>query len=44
MDTDPKFIKKYLDHKFSSKKNQLKDTSVVYYFKLQSTGNLSHPY
>ena len=28
-----KVIKKYLDHKFSNIKNQLKDTSDVYYFK-----------
>ena len=37
-----KFIKKYLDHKFSSNNNQLKDTSDVYYFKLPYIGNLSH--
>ena len=35
-------MKKYLDHKFFSNKNQLKDTSHVYYFKLQYIGNLSH--
>ena len=29
-----KFIKSYLDHKFSSNQNQLKDTSDVYYFEL----------
>ena len=28
-------IKKYLDHKFSSNKNQLKDRSDIYYFKLR---------
>ena len=37
-----KVIKKYLDHKFSSNQNQLKDTSNVYYFKLPYIGNLSH--
>ena len=37
-----KVIKKYLDHKFSSNQNQLKDTSDVYYFKLPYIGNLSH--
>ena len=37
-----KVIKKYLDHKFSSNTNQLKDTSDVYYFKLPYIGNLSH--
>ena len=37
-----KVIKKYLDHKFSSNQNQLKDTSDVYYFKLSYIGNLSH--
>ena len=36
------FIKKYLDHKFSSNKNQLKDISDVYYFKLPYIGNFSH--
>ena len=35
-------MKKYLDHKFSSYKNQLKDTSDVYYFKLAYIGKLSH--
>ena len=29
-----KFIKKYLDYKFSSDQNQLKDKSDVHYFKL----------
>ena len=37
-----KAIKKYLNHKFSSNQNQLKDTSDVYYFKLPYIGNLSH--
>ena len=37
-----KVIKKYLNHKFSSNQNQLKDTSNVYYFKLPYIGNLSH--
>ena len=37
-----KVIKKYLDQKFSSNKNQLKDTSDVYYFNLPYIGNLSH--
>ena len=37
-----KVIKKYLDHKFPSNQNQLKDTSDVYYFKLPYIGNLSH--
>ena len=37
-----KVVKKYLDHKFSSNKNQLKDTSDVYYFKLPYISNLSH--
>ena len=37
-----KVIKKYLGRKFSSNKNQLKDTSDVYYFRLQYIGNLSH--
>ena len=36
-----KVIKKYLDPKFSSSQNQLKDTSDVY-FKLTYIGNLSH--
>ena len=35
-------FKIYLDHRFSSSKNQLKDTSDVYYFKLPYIGNLSH--
>ena len=29
-----KVIKKYLDYKFSSNQNQLKDKSEVYYFEL----------
>ena len=37
-----KVIIKYLDYKFSSNKNKLKDTSDVHYFKLQYIGNLSH--
>ena len=37
-----KIIKTYLDHKFSSNQNQLKDTSNGYYFKLPYVGNLLH--
>ena len=37
-----KFIKKYLDYKFSSNQNQLKDQSDVHYFKLPYIGNHSH--
>ena len=37
-----KVIKKYLNYKFSSKQNQLKDKSDVRYFKLPYVGNLSH--
>ena len=37
-----KVIKKYLNYKFSSNQNQLKDTSDVHYFKLPYIGNLSH--
>ena len=37
-----KVIKKYLDHKFYSNQNQLKDTSDVNYYKLPYIGNLSH--
>ena len=37
-----KVIKKYLNSKFSSNQNQLKDTSHVHYFKLPYIGNLSH--
>ena len=36
-----KVIKKYLDYKFSSNQNQLKDKSDVHYFKLPYIGNLS---
>ena len=35
-----KVIKKYLDYKFSSNQNQLKDKSEVHYFKLPYIGNL----
>ena len=37
-----KVIKKYLNYKFSSNQNQLKDTSHVYYFKLPYIGSLSY--
>ena len=37
-----KVIKKYLDYKFSSNQNQLKDKSYIHYFKLPYIGNLSH--
>ena len=37
-----KVIKKYLDCKFSSNQNQLKDKSDVHYYKLPYIGNLSH--
>ena len=37
-----KFIKKYLDYKFSSSQTQLKDKSDVHYIKLPYIGNLSH--
>ena len=37
-----KVIKKYLDYKFYSNQTQLKDKSVVHYFKLPYIGNLSH--
>ena len=37
-----KVIKRYLDYKFSSNQNQLKDKCGVYYFKLPYIGNLSH--
>ena len=36
-----KVIKKYLDHKFSSNQNQLKDKSDVHCFKLPYDGNIS---
>ena len=32
----------YIDYKFSSNQNQLKDKSDVHYFKLPYIGNLSH--
>ena len=37
-----KVIRKYLDYKFSSNQNQLKDKSDDHYFKLPYIGNLSH--
>ena len=37
-----KVIKRYLDYKFSSNQNQLKDKPDVYCFKLPYIGNLSH--
>ena len=37
-----KVIKKYLDHKFSNNKNELKDRSDVSYFKLPYIGKVSH--
>ena len=37
-----KVIEKYLDYKFSTNQNQLKDISEVHYFKLPYIGNLSH--
>ena len=37
-----KVIKKYLDYKFSSHQNQLKDKLDVHYFKLPYIGNLLH--
>ena len=37
-----KVIKKYLDYKFSSNQNQLKDKSDVHYLKLPYIGNHSH--
>ena len=37
-----KVIKRHLNYKFSSNKNQFKDTSDVYYFKLTYIGNLLH--
>ena len=36
-----KVIKKYVDYKFSSNRNQLKDTSDFHYFKLPCIGNFS---
>ena len=35
-----KVIKKYLDYKFSSNQNQLKDKSDVHYFKIPYINNL----
>ena len=35
-----KVIKKYLDYKFSSNQNQLKDKYDIHYFKLPHIGNL----
>ena len=37
-----KVIKKYLNYKFSSNQNPLKDTSDIHYFKLSYISNLSH--
>ena len=37
-----KAIKSYLDYKFSSNQNQLKDTRDVHYFKLPYIGNFLH--
>ena len=37
-----KVIQKYLNYKFYSKQNQLKDTSDVHYLKLPCIGKLSH--
>ena len=37
-----KVIKKYLDYKFSSNQNQLKDKSDIHYVKLPYINNLSH--
>ena len=37
-----KVIKKYLDYKFSSNQNQLKDKSDIHYFKLPYISKLSH--
>ena len=37
-----KVMKKYLDYKFSSNQNQLKDKSDLHYFKLPYISNLSH--
>ena len=37
-----KVIKRYLDYRFSSNQNQLKDTPIVHYFKLPYIGKLSH--
>ena len=37
-----KVIEKYIDYKFSSNQNQLKDKSDIRYFKLPYIGNRSH--
>ena len=37
-----KVIKRYIDYKFSSNQNQLKNKSDVHYFKLPYIGNLSN--
>ena len=37
-----KVIKKYLNYKFSTNQNQLKDKSDIYYFKLPYISNCSH--
>ena len=37
-----KVIKKYLDYKFSTNQNLLKDISDIHYFKLPYISNLSH--
>ena len=37
-----KVIKMYLDYKFSSNQNQLKDKSDIHYFKLPYISKLSH--
>ena len=37
-----KVIKKYLNYKFSSNQNQLKEKSYIHYFKLPYISNLSH--
>ena len=37
-----KVIKKFLDYKFFSKQNHLKDTPDFHYFKLLYIGNVSH--
>ena len=39
-----KVIKKYLDYKFSSNQNHVKDKSGVHYFKLPYIDNLFTPY
>ena len=37
-----KVIKKYLNYKVSNNRNQLRDTSDVYYFELPYINNISH--